>query len=106
MMGYIDLEKKRAYQREWQLGPGGKAIKARYRARLKDLVMSLKTACIDCGETDKRCLDFHHRDPDTKDRNVSATWLTWGKERILAEIAKCDVICANCHRKRTFDAVW
>ena len=58
--------------------------------------------CIDCGEDDIRCLDFDHRDPSTKLANVSqlvATHVRW--QRILEEIEKCDVRCANCHRKRT-----
>lgn len=51
-----------------------------------------------CGEDDFRVLDFHHRDPDEKDLEVSMTLGRWGKERILKEIDKCDVICAKCHR--------
>ena len=58
--------------------------------------------CVDCGEDDVRCLDFDHRDPSQKLANVSqlvATHVRW--ERIQAEIEKCDIRCANCHRKRT-----
>lgn len=58
--------------------------------------------CVDCGEADLRCLDFDHRDPAEKLSNVSAlVWTHARWERILVEIAKCDVRCANCHRKRT-----
>ena len=57
-------------------------------------------SCIRCGEKDWRCLDFHHRDPSTKKFNVSSmTSNIWGRGRILEEIEKCDVLCANCHRK-------
>jgi hypothetical protein len=56
--------------------------------------------CMFCRERHPACLEFHHRDPDHKHATVSqmrdraAT-----RERIEAEIAKCDVLCSNCHRK-------
>jgi len=54
-----------------------------------------------CGETDPLVLQFDHRDGTTKIDTVGtmvnrANWNT-----LLAEIAKCDVRCANCHRLRT-----
>jgi hypothetical protein len=54
--------------------------------------------CVDCGETDPVVLEFDHlRD---KLGNISAMYgHAW--RSILAEIAKCDVVCANCHRRRT-----
>jgi hypothetical protein len=56
--------------------------------------------CIVCGEADPRCLDFHHRDPATKLKCVAkmmSTTRNWAA--VLEEIKKCDVLCANCHRK-------
>jgi hypothetical protein len=58
--------------------------------------------CIDCGERDIRCLDFDHVDPTSKAGNISAMLLwpvSW--KRIEAELAKCVVRCANCHRRKT-----
>lgn len=58
--------------------------------------------CVDCGETDFRCLDFDHRDGATKGGNVAKLLgdaLSWS--RVLIEIEKCDVRCANCHRRVT-----
>lgn len=57
--------------------------------------------CIDCGERDITLLEFDHADPSTKTRNVSTMvgHLSWNKVR--EEIAKCDVRCVNCHRRRT-----
>ncbi|MEP6694267.1 MAG: hypothetical protein ABJB39_06460 [Chloroflexota bacterium] len=57
--------------------------------------------CIDCGETDPIVLQFDHRDDTLKVDTIGtminrASWAT-----LLAEIAKCDVRCANCHRRRT-----
>lgn len=56
--------------------------------------------CKDCGETDPVVLDFDHmRD---KEFNISeATKLNYAWSRIENEISKCEVRCANCHRKKT-----
>lgn len=57
--------------------------------------------CVDCGEGDPVVLDFDHRDPANKRTEVArvATRKPWPK--VLEEIAKCDVRCASCHRRRT-----
>ena len=58
--------------------------------------------CVDCGTTDVRVLELDHRQGETKLANVSAMvgmGLPW--DRVLEEIAKCDVRCANCHRIMT-----
>jgi hypothetical protein len=60
--------------------------------------------CIGCGETHIACLDFHHRDPVSKEANVARMPDTWSLEKAQAEIAKCDVLCANCHRKLHWEA--
>lgn len=57
-----------------------------------------KGGCIRCEESHPSCLDFHHRDRATKDADI-ATMRRFGIPRLIAEIAKCDVLCANCHRK-------
>ena len=55
--------------------------------------------CTDCGETDIVVLEFDHlRD---KRANVSSLMSTSEIWRIEEEIAKCEVVCANCHRRRT-----
>ena len=55
--------------------------------------------CKYCPEKDICCLDFHHINDD-KEYNIS-TMISSGysKETLLKEIAKCEVVCANCHRK-------
>jgi len=53
--------------------------------------------CIQCGEKRLECLDFHHRDRTTKLGHIGE-FRKFGIRRLLAEIAKCDVLCANCHR--------
>jgi hypothetical protein len=55
--------------------------------------------CVDCGETDPVVLDFDHlRD---KEFSIGHELASQPWERVLAEIDKCDVVCANCHRRRT-----
>lgn len=57
--------------------------------------------CIDCGETDPVVLEFDHRDPDLKSYCVASKLRNCRWETLLKEIIKCDVRCANCHRRRT-----
>ena len=57
-------------------------------------------SCSKCGESHVATLDFHHRNPSEKEENISHVLRRgWGIERIKSEIGKCDVLCANCHRK-------
>ena len=57
--------------------------------------------CVDCGERDPVLLDFDHRDFGLEHLDVSTlVWRnTWPS--VKAEIARCDVRCADCHRHRT-----
>lgn len=58
--------------------------------------------CVDCGEADIVVLDFDHRGDQPKVANISVMAAKgWPWPRIEAEIAKCDVVCANDHRRRT-----
>jgi hypothetical protein len=58
--------------------------------------------CITCGEGDPVVLDFDHRDDEVKVGNISEMSLRMlSLNRLLSEIAKCDVLCSNCHRRRT-----
>ena len=57
--------------------------------------------CERCGYN--RCLEaleFHHRDPTKKLFGVNGSTLAAKRwEVILEEAAKCDILCANCHRE-------
>jgi hypothetical protein len=57
--------------------------------------------CCQCGENDYRCLDFHHREFEEKVFGISEGVKSgYSEEKIIKEISKCDVLCANCHRKK------
>ncbi len=58
--------------------------------------------CGRCGEDHPSTLDFHHRNNKEKEFPISKC-RDYGLKRIKAEIAKCDVLCANCHRKLHWD---
>lgn len=61
----------------------------------------LKHGCVDCGyNAHSAALDFDHLPGTTKVRDIkSGQHLGW--LALLTEIAKCEVVCANCHRIRT-----
>ena len=60
-------------------------------------------SCIECGNADIRVLEFDHRDPTTKTVEISRAVSSRSMTVLKAEILKCDVRCANCHRIRHYD---
>jgi hypothetical protein len=58
-------------------------------------------SCISCGESDPIVLEFDHRERTEKIENISNLVLHSSWERIKNEIEKCDVLCANCHRRKS-----
>jgi len=60
----------------------------------------LKNSCIDCGENDPRVLEFDHRENKTANVSDLLKRVT-SLEKIQEEVKKCDVRCANCHRRKT-----
>lgn len=69
----------------------------KYREKLRQLILEAKSCgCIICGEKEPCCLDFHHlRDKEF----VIAAGTEVSISRLLEELDKCVVLCANCHRK-------
>jgi hypothetical protein len=81
-----------------------KASQQRRRAERRTIVRAHLRVhpCADCGESDLVVLEFDHLDAAKKTRAVSDMWLDCVPiEAIRAEIEQCDVVCANCHRRRT-----
>jgi hypothetical protein len=88
------------------------ANRARYVAqttRRKDAVNAERTEflvdffrthpCVDCGEIDPVVLEFDHIGAKEFDISSGIRARKW--QAVINEIAKCEVVCANCHRRRT-----
>ena len=62
-----------------------------------------ESGCVDCGLRPEilQVLEFDHRDDEPKLFDVSDRMTSGNLEDLKREIAKCDVVCANCHRIRT-----
>lgn len=81
------------------------AFANRYRLRKKYRVLAYLAMhpCMDCGEKDPIVLEFDHRPRVNKlfeiGRAVTSSLMSW--KSVMKEIRKCDVVCANCHRRRT-----
>lgn len=74
--------------------------RTRYDSNRQFIIDYLKThPCVDCGEPDTIVLEFDHL--GAKLANVSKLMQSRSLEIIVAEIKKCEVRCANCHRRKT-----
>lgn len=75
-----------------------------WKDRKRKAVKLMGGKCSACGY--KRCLaalEFHHLDPDQKNREWSGiVRMKW--ERAIIELKKCILLCSNCHRERHADA--
>lgn len=74
------------------------------RGRIKDKIKILQEwkqhiGCSVCGETHRSCLDFHHLDPTIKELSLGVAFSRAGVGTVLEELAKCVVLCKNCHCK-------
>ena len=57
--------------------------------------------CVDCGETDQRVLEADH--VTQKFRSIAKLLRNNSWERILSELQYCEIRCANCHRRKTYE---
>lgn len=90
------------YRKTWYAQNRGRRIEEvkKRRAALRLFVFKCKASigCQECPESNPHCLDFHHY--EDKERCVSeAVSRGWAIVRLLKEMEKCFVLCANCHRK-------
>ena len=74
------------------------------REEIRNWVNEVKARpCMDCGKQyPYYVMDLDHRE-GTKKKDHVARMMSWtGIKKVKEEVAKCDVVCANCHRIRTF----
>jgi len=73
-----------------------RAIRNKQRTKAISL---LGGSCVNCGYNKcEHALDFHHKDVNSKQFTLSSYWhLAWSKIEI--ELAKCELLCSNCHRE-------
>lgn len=72
-----------------------------FRRRIQEA--KTDTPCKDCNEVFPHyVMDFDHLPGVKKNFNIGTTSNTTSMTALEAEIAKCDVVCSNCHRHRTF----
>lgn len=101
---YCELERERYKRDRTKRIAAAKARGKKHREWAKKLKATF--SCMECGESHPATLDFHHRDPATKEYNVARLLsTTMARKKILAEIEKCDVLCANCHRKLHYQTI-
>ena len=82
--------------------PAQMRAQARWDAQAAILNEFRDMPCADCGSRFHPCaMDFDHREPTTKLFTVTRMVGRAATDVILAEVAKCDIVCANCHRVRT-----
>lgn len=69
------------------------------REKERNWIKSLKEnkCCERCGFDNHKALQWHHKNPKDKTFNI-ADAIRYSRQDILDEIAKCELICANCHQ--------
>ena len=95
----------------WNLGKEARAKKY-YHEWMHNLIPQHlgmgKIMCLRCGyDRSIVAIEFHHSDPNKKERLVSdlvRTVSPWGinKHKVLEEVDKCEIICSNCHQEEHF----
>ncbi len=104
-----ECNKTAGYSRKAYLKDSSKAkalSKARNQKLLEEnrkqlLIYFKEHPCVVCGEKDLRCLEFDHLDTTTKNFGIAQKLDKYNWKKLSAEIEKCQVLCSNCHQKRT-----
>ena len=101
-------EYMRNYQKSWHQKNKAQrlahALERKEQMRVFYNQLKATLECAQCGENHPATLQFHHRDPRKKEFNLAkAVSDGYSIERINKEVAKCTVLCANCHAKEHYD---
>lgn len=101
-----DPEKRRIYAREYRKKNIEKAratlLENKRKMREETRRIREESVCIDCRVMyPYYVLDFDHRPNEKKLGNIAQLINTLDWKLLRAEMAKCDIVCANCHRVRT-----
>lgn len=103
-MNSLQKEQKKAYAKQHYAANRERynSYTRAYRAKIRDKLQALKESigCQLCPETDPVCLDFNHLG-EKKDNISDMARAGYSWQEIVDEIAKCQLLCANCHRKYT-----
>lgn len=93
------------------LNPDQEALRARRNAQDRAFLdrrraaiheIKMQSGCVDCGyNLYPEALDFDHLPGTEKLVTIGSQLKSGTWEQVLEEIAKCEVVCANCHRHRT-----
>lgn len=73
-----------------------------FRLYRKEKAMAyLGDKCADCGNSDRRVLEFHHAKKRRSNGCTIASLLKSSWLKLKKELDKCKLLCANCHKIRT-----
>jgi hypothetical protein len=105
-MPYKDPLKRKEKQQEYskkyyadntqKVKDATKKTKGSFKQKWKDFKDTL--SCLECGTNHPATLDFHHIDPEMKNKGVHQLVRAKSYRRALEEVEQCVVLCANCHR--------
>ena len=118
-MAHKDPERRKEYHAKYMKEvwyPKNREKHISYVRRNKDRVIEFieqykrARSCVDCGFLGKDfpyVLDFDHIDISSSKKFNIGSWsrAVLSIEAIELEIKKCELVCANCHRKRTFSKI-
>lgn len=82
---------RNAYYRDYML--------ARYKRRYQEAIDNLGGICIRCGSSED--LQFDHKNPETKSFSIGKSIVSISRARLEAELVKCQLLCGECHKKKT-----
>ncbi len=103
-MPFKDISRKREYRREWY--KKNRKSELEHVRRRKEIIKKwlgeykLTLSCSKCGENHPATIDFHHKGGFIKEKTISQlVYDGYSLDKIKNELAKCEILCANCHRK-------